>query len=393
VSTPPAAPKRRFARLRGAFAALLLLTISGGLTLLLCEVAIRLIAPQQLVVIRPDIWQPADSVGWLTRPNAHVAVNTGERTVSLITDSAGFRVGGRPAATDGLRVLLIGDSFMQALQVEHEQSVAALLEDTLSRALGQPVAVRNAGVDGWDPPQYLIRARTLLDRGRYDALVVTLFTGNDIVGREIPYLPPRQANATRRLRWPGSASWASFVDAVLYPINDWLDRKSHLFTFTKRRLETLRMRLGLSAEYFPTEFLKSSLDDARWEVTAGIVAAIHEAARSHGVPAVFVIIPTHYQTDGEAFARYALGLRIDTSAVDLEQPDRILREKLAARGLRVVDLLEPMRQSRTAGIRPYGSVDYHLSPEGHAVMSRAVAPVLAELLSATRPARRGRTSR
>src|SRR3989442_7554034 len=104
--------------------------------LLLGEVVVRIVAPQQLIILRPDIWMPVDSVGLTFRPFVHSTINTGERPGHVVTDSQGFRVsaGGRPSART--RVLLIGDSFMAALQVEYEQSLAGLLEKGLKARLG-----------------------------------------------------------------------------------------------------------------------------------------------------------------------------------------------------------------------------------------------------------------
>jgi hypothetical protein len=99
------------------------------------EVGVRIAAPQQLILIRPDLWEPADTVGWLRRSNVDARVNTGEGTVRLITDHDGFRVGEERRRT-GVPVLLLGDSFMEALQVDHEQSLAGLLDISLSAATG-----------------------------------------------------------------------------------------------------------------------------------------------------------------------------------------------------------------------------------------------------------------
>src|SRR5712691_3072264 len=60
-----------------------LLAGSFVVALVLAEVLVRFAAPQQLVALRPDVWQPADSVGWRFRPNLNTTVNTGERTVHV----------------------------------------------------------------------------------------------------------------------------------------------------------------------------------------------------------------------------------------------------------------------------------------------------------------------
>src|SRR5262245_52234512 len=62
------------------------------LAFLLGEVLVRIVAPQQLVSIRPDMYEAADTIGWLARPDVHTTVNTGEGTVDFNTDHEGFRV-------------------------------------------------------------------------------------------------------------------------------------------------------------------------------------------------------------------------------------------------------------------------------------------------------------
>jgi hypothetical protein len=136
------------------------------LMLLLSELVVRLAAPQQLIQIRPELWRSVDSLGWMKRPDVTVQMNTGERTVTIHTDRDGNRVGAAGRTEAPTQVLLVGDSFMEALQVNHEQTVAHLWEEASSRQLGRPIAVRNSGVAGWGPNQYLVRARQMLQRER-----------------------------------------------------------------------------------------------------------------------------------------------------------------------------------------------------------------------------------
>jgi len=158
----PVGPRR--SRLLSALLTVVLVGASLGVAFGLGELLVRLVVPQQLVIKRPDIWQAVDTLGWAHRPNVNTTINTGERTVRVITDRDGLRVGLRGRVEGKRHVLLLGDSFMEALQVEYEQSVAGLLEARLTSRLGEPVAVRNGGVGGWDPPQYLMEARRRIGR-------------------------------------------------------------------------------------------------------------------------------------------------------------------------------------------------------------------------------------
>ena len=344
--------------------------------LLLAEVAIRLAAPQQLILVRPDVWQPADTVGWRFRPNLDTRVNWGERTVHVYTDQSGFRVGlaGRVNAPPSKRVLLLGDSFMAALQVEYEQSLAGLLEHDLH------VAVRNAGQAGWDPPQYYFAAREALTRDTFGLVVVSVYLGNDVVTSRPDHIPPRVPVEIHHLRVPHSLTKAEVVDALVRPLNDYLEQHSHLFIFVKKRLEPMLMRSGMSADYFPDEFQKRTADSPRWDVTSGMLVDIATMASRRHIPTLFVLVPAPFQVDTATFNQFVTGFRLDASGVDIDQPSRLIGERLRAHHLNVIDVLAPFRAMNAHGPKLYGSVDRHLSPRGHEVLALLVEPRVQELL-------------
>lgn len=344
---------------------LLLFSLSIVVALGAGEIVVRLVAPQQLIVIRPDIWQSVDSLGWRHTPDLDTEINTGERTVSFVTDREGFRVRpeGRVEATDS--ILLFGDSFMVALQVEYEQSLAGLMEDSLSGPDGQTVAVRNSGVGSWGPTQYLIFGRRRLADYRYGLCVVALFAGNDIVRERTEYVPMVERGGPPRFRIPLSLSPRAWIENVARPINDALESNSHLFVFLKNRLEPLRIRLGLSAAYIPQGILKARADGPEWAVTADVLADLADAADSANVPILFVLIPAEYQVDLELFASHAAAFGVDETSVDLDQPNERLRGEMEERGLHVIDALPAFRDAMRNDVVLYGSVDSHLSPAGH----------------------------
>jgi lysophospholipase L1-like esterase len=356
-----------------------LIAISCGFAAGVGEVAIRMVAPQQLIVIRPDLWQPADTVGYLRRPNVNASVNVGEGSVKLITDQDGFRIGAQ-GRRSGIPVLLLGDSFMEALQVEHENSLAGLLEAALSSG-EKTVAVRNAGVSGFAPSQYLVRAKTLLPREDYRLVVTAVYVGNDAQQQRLDYVPPRQQAERHHFRLPKAISRKEIVDAGLRPVNDALEGKSHLFILLRNQLGTLRMKAGVSPLYFPQEFRKSEATSQRWALTADICREISEEAAKHGAKALFVLIPADFQVDEQKFSAYVTGFGIDTATVDLDQPSRLLAQELGSRGLNVVDPLPRFRELYKSGKHLYGTVDQHLSAEGHKALAESVAPAAAQLLT------------
>jgi hypothetical protein len=361
---------------------LALVLVSLGFALLCAELLVRFVAPQQLILVRPDVWQPMNAVGWMFRPNLDTKVNWGEGTVGVFTDRDGFRVGraGRVDAPPGGRVLLIGDSFMAALQVEYEQSLAGLLQRDLSRETGQPVAIRNAGQAGWDPPQYLAGARSFLARDTFALVIVAVYIGNDVVQTRPESIPPRTPVEIHRLRLPRRLTSAELVAAFVRPVNDFLETRSHLFIAVKNRLQTVRMHFALTDDYFPDEFRRSAASSTRWDVTSGMLADIATLAARHRTPTLFVLIPAPFQVERGVFNQFVRGFNVDSSEVDLDQPSRLVGERLRAHGLTVIDVLPAFRAADSSGGKLYGRVDRHLTPAGHELLARLVEPRVAELL-------------
>lgn len=344
------------------------------------EIFVRIALPQQLILLRPDIWQPAEKVGWRHRPNLDTTVNTGEKSVRVYTDESGHRVGQAWNRDPDIRVLALGDSFIAAFQVEHEESVAGLVEAGIERALGRTARVTNAAVDQWDPNQYLMEAgRELTGRG-YDMVVAFIYIGNDIVSRRFESLEPRRANTRHPLRLPGSLTRAELVHALLYPVNDLLEVRSHLFVLLKRRMNSLLMRAGLTASYFPFKYHGKDADPLLWDVTASICADIDALSRRHGAKAMFVLIPAPYQVDELTFNAYVKAFGIDAGKVDIAQPTRLMKERLELNGLEVVDLLPVMKEASRNGTALYGSVDMHFNKAGNRIAAEHLTPaVLAAL--------------
>lgn len=108
------------------------------------------------------------------RAQLDISINTGEGGARFLTDEAGFRVGATGGADADINVLALGDSFLAALQVDYEETFAARIEGGLAAEFGATVRVFNAGVGGWNPNEYLQRARQELALRSFDAVLVTL---------------------------------------------------------------------------------------------------------------------------------------------------------------------------------------------------------------------------
>ncbi len=363
---------------------LALVLISAAVALLAAELIVRVLLPQQLILVRPDIWRPDDTTGWRRRENIDTRVNGGEGLVRLVTDADGYRIDRPEDRVRGgadLSILMVGDSFLEALAVENPGTIPRLVADSLAARHRIGVRVDNASAGGWNPNHYRMEVTRALSKREYDLGVVFFYAANDIVDAKVDSIAPRSPTIRRSLRFPRRLEWREFVNAVLYPINDALETRSHLFVFLRKESTNLRARFGLTPSYFPAVFKKSEVGSPSWDVTTSVFAEIEKVFSARSTPALFVIIPTVYQTDEASFERYVKWFDIDTSAVDLDQPNRELAVRFAAAGLALADPTPRIREMQSGGTRLYGTVDAHLDGNGHRAVAEFLVPVIESRIS------------
>jgi hypothetical protein len=78
------------------------------------------------------------------------------------------------------RIAVLGDSFVEALQVESDRTFVALSEKLLSSATGRCVEVMNFGRSGYSPAEELLVLREYALKFDLDTVVLFFFAGNDI---------------------------------------------------------------------------------------------------------------------------------------------------------------------------------------------------------------------
>jgi len=107
------------------------------ITFALAEAIVRHFAPQHLVLVNnKEIWRADSTLGWRNVENTNTVVNTGDKTVTFVTDPNGFRINrhGKEKTHDprsDFNIITIGDSFIQALQVENEETIPQVLRREL----------------------------------------------------------------------------------------------------------------------------------------------------------------------------------------------------------------------------------------------------------------------
>jgi hypothetical protein len=360
-------------------------------TLILClvlgEIVVRIAIPQQLIVPNHHLWRPDEMIGWRHVENTNTQINTGEGMVHFVTDDNGCRINyppsDEPVATPDISIFTVGDSFLEAVQVENRQTIPQILQRTLGEKYDKKMKVVNHGVGGWNPNQYLIETGRALAQRKYDLGIIFLYVSNDIVSRRQTSFSPAVVSAQHHFRLPRSLKWSELIDAFFYPVNDQLETSSHLFVLLKNRSQVILARLGLTAEYFPPIFEKQNSDSDWWQMTTEVCRDIDSIFVEHQTPVFFVLFPASYQVDQEAFYDYVNMFGIDPDAIDLEQPNHLLQQRFSAAKLRLTDPLEQMRGLAAEGLAMFGSVDSHLNENGHLIVAKFILPVVEEYLGSS----------
>ena len=203
----------------------LVAAISIGIALVIAELLLRVAYPQQL-----GVWYSLRNGLVIHPPNTRVHLTKFKQDVRF--NALGMRdVEHQIAKTPGvIRVLVLGDSFMEALQVRLEDSFPRLLEQRLRVMTGQPVEVINCAVSGWGTDQqltYLTQSGLAL---KPDLVLIAMTLHNDIsdnLGEQFHVLKSDQVIARPPYEMPGGEFW-------LLKVKDYLASHSHLTQLVRR---------------------------------------------------------------------------------------------------------------------------------------------------------------
>ena len=157
---------------------MLLAVASGAVAAGAGEALLRRLAPD-----RPSFYVPDPAAIYRLRPGTHARYHypwmpPGEEVLVSI-NGRGFRGGETPARKSGARVVVYGDSFIEARSTRLEDTFPVRLEAALRDRCAGPVEVVNAGVSGYGPDQVLARLDSDLLALQPDLVILALYAGND----------------------------------------------------------------------------------------------------------------------------------------------------------------------------------------------------------------------
>jgi lysophospholipase L1-like esterase len=285
-----------------------------------------------------------------------------------------------------LRVLVLGDSFVQAAQVGLEEGFGRRLEHWLNMDESTPAEVLSLGVPGAGTATALHLWRQQGAALRPDVVVLGFLVANDVFNNH-PELDSKRDKPFFALRG-GDLVPIDPGDSPLGPLaksSAW--RKSHLVRWLGRRAAAsfeARRRVaqgqGLPLDLRVHDPALPAPWPAAWETTGALAAVLANEVAAGGAALGVVLFPGPV-SGSRAGQQRAQQRWPELSDWDMDRARRRAAEVLAPTAP-VADLTGSLRAAERAGREPlYFVDDGHWTPAGHDTAAQAAAPAVRKWLS------------
>jgi hypothetical protein len=368
-----------------------LLVIAGiAISLLLAEITLRIAG-----FSNPYLYTFEDQTGWTLRPNTAGWIRKeGEAYVRINNDGQRDDIDHqKQKPSNTIRIAVLGDSFVEALQVPDDETFLKLLPKDLGgcKSLnGQKVEVLNFGVSNYGTAQELLTLRNRV--WSYDPdLIVLIFTpANDVRNnsRQLerdelrPYFTYKDGNLVADLSFrntPSHQRKLGRLNRVMY----WAINQSRLLQLLNSLKESFQSRqssadgageAGIDDKVFVAP--KDSVWTEAWQVTEQMIVQMNSEIRQHG--ARFMVVSGTFgpQVDPNVGRRVAFGNKI--LATDLLYPGQRLSTLGTQEGFPVLDLVPPFQElsaQNNISFHGFGKTinQGHWNQAGHKLVSSLLA--------------------
>lgn len=392
--------KRPARRLRRAAASVLLVCFGVGLAFCIVEAATRLLH------LMPDrFWEPdpllgsrliPEKQGWWTQEEL-------EFRVPVRISAEGFRdvehAVAKPA--DVFRILVLGDSFVEAMQVPLERTLSREMEQRLN-SNHAPVRyeVISMGVSGYGTASQLLQYRT---RGRAyhpDLVLLAFYPGNDVRNNSPtlePVLRPFYGEDGELSRVTAGQK----RQAVQDPAPEGLLARSQAYRYLRKilitrfprvahalvragvmRREAIRavpMQGGVPVDYWVYARQPSEPWERAWGYTERLLGELRDTVEADGARFAVVLVTAREQiypeTWQEILTEYPPMQRFGW---DLDAPEQRVRRWCRENGVACVPLSEAFRARRGGPPPLHYHHDGHWTAEGHALAAEETVRFLRE---------------
>lgn len=356
------------ARRRGYLTNGLLLLGSVLFALLVGEGIIRTLKPQEL-----GNWTYTRDGLTLHLPNmVQFSYRFGHE---IVTNSAGMRDHehdlNKPPGM--YRILVLGDSFMEANQVRFEDAFVSVLERRLKEWLRRPVEVINASVSGWgtdDELTYFMREGI---KYRPDLILVAMTLHNDVSDNLLEEYHEFK-NGRIEQRPVTLMPWGSFV---ILKVKEWMASHSHLYHLVYRATRANRVSTeARSLESHVGSLLRRMPEDrirAGWEMTRQLLQKLRQAADTINAPVAVMLLPLYLQVYPET-KDFLASNGLNQTDSDLFKPQEMMKVIGENIEVSIIDLYPVFRDTKAkCSCSLFVENDGHWGKLGHQIAAEEAA--------------------
>jgi hypothetical protein len=356
---------------------LLLVGASVIFSLALVEVVVRLSGVDYNISIN---WKYHPLLGWSQTPNGRYDCRIADQAVHIQFNALGFRDLEHAWPKQGRRrVVVIGDSFCEAVQVNLEETFWKRLEARLDPSRWEVI---NLGVGDFGTAQELLALKNFGLEYQPDVVILEIFPLNDICNntREL-YGLCKSKNDRYRPYFVESNGSLRLTSAQ--PVRNALRRHSVTWGLLEHALLSDEEAPAVPPAYREVDPLIATYlaDDlqppdtaAGWRVTEQLITSTAALARDHG--AVFIALVAPFEAAvGEHWNDFANAFPT-ARRPEREYPENRLQRLFTREKIPSVMLLEPFTHER-GRVLPY--IDGHLNRPGHQLAADLLYAKLAEL--------------
>ena len=302
-----------------------------------------------------ELKEPHKIFEYTSKPDHTFAISTPEWRSTVTNNSHGFR-GQDLDLTADKRIMWLGDSYVQAVQVEIEKSAPYLLSQRLEKD-GHDIVINNLGMGSWSGIQYYNAVRLLGRKYRPDVIIITVFY-NDPAG---DILRNSQPDVIRNSKGLVTEMGEALIEKEI-PITD------HFFLTCLPReiISGLKNQEPVppDAEYYG--LIGNAEQNVR--VLAAYLGEIKNIADEIGATLVLSALPFINQiAPGQvALGYHTTGTVLKEYEVRQDWPD-IMRDFSIENDILYVDLLDGLRKHSDKQL--FFKIDGHFNEQGHQIFS------------------------
>lgn len=272
------------------------------------------------------------------------------------------------------RILVLGDSFMEANQVEFGDAFVSVLEQRLRDAVGRPIEVINASVSGWgtdDELTYLMREGI---KYRPDLVLVAMTLHNDVSDNLLnEYHEFRNGLIEQR-----PVTLVPWVPYLMLKLKEWMASHSHLYQVALRAVRTnwvsseariLESHVGSLLRRVPDDRIRTG-----WEMTSQLLQKMRQTADTVNARVAVALLPLSVQVYQENLNSFLASNGLTEADIDLFKPQEMMKVIGENVGVSIIDLYSVFRNTKAdCRCELFVQNDGHWNKLGHQIAAEEAA--------------------